>query len=311
MPRRVVNWLQFAANGLAVGSILLMAAVGLSLLYGVKRFANFAHGEFLTLGAYVAYAAAVQARLGFPLGVLAAVAALPLLGVALEWGVFSRLRARPPIVLLIASVGVSFVLQNVVRVVWGTRDLSFPLPAETSLRLGLGIALTPSKLLLIALGASTALGLHALLTSTKLGKAMRATADNYDLARITGIPTRRVEYAAWALGAGLAGAGGVALGAVTLLNPNMGFNQLLLLFAAVILGGVGSLYGAMLGALLIGVALEVSKPLLVMAGAASTLSPAVAFAILVATLLLRPEGIAGGERGRPKPWRRARRPAHG
>lgn len=308
----MVEWLQFVANGLAVGSILLLGAVGLSLLYGVKRFANFAHGDFMTLGAYVAFTVSVTWGHDLLVAVLVAMLTVPLLGIALEWAVFDRLRARPATVALIASVGVSFVLQNIVRAVWGTQDLGYALQAETQVPLVGGAALTPLKLLLIVLAAATALGLHLLLTRTKLGLALRATADNYDLARVTGIPVRRVEYAAWALGGSLAALGGVCLAAVTLLNPNLGFQQLLLIFAAVLLGGVGSIYGAMLGAVVIGLAIEVSKPLLTeFAGLPSTLSPAVAFAILVLVLLLKPEGIAGTAtkgRGlrRALPWRSAR-----
>lgn len=295
----MVNWLQFAANGLSVSAIILLGAVGLSLLYGIKRFANFAHGDLMTLGAYVAYAVAVQFKLGLLAGAVVAVATAPLVGALLEWGLFARLRVRPAVVLLIASVGVSFALQNLLRVVWGTQDLSYPLQVEAAIDVGLGISMTPTKLALIGIAAATALALHALLTLTKAGKALRATADNYDLARLTGIPVKRVEYAAWGLSCALAAAGGVALGAVTLLNPNMGFAQLLLIFAAVILGGVGSLYGAMLGALVIGVAMELAKPALEMAGQSSTLSLAVAFVILVLVLLAKPEGItAPGTRRR-------------
>jgi len=303
---RVVDLLPFVANGVAVGSILLLAAAGLSLLFGVKRFANFAHGDLMALGAYACYAAWVQAGWGLAAGIGVALLVVPLAGMALEWSLFARLRSRPPAVLLMASVGVSFALQNVLKVVWGTRDHSFPRPAETVVALGWGVALTPTKLLLIALAAGAALGLHLLLTRTKLGKAMRATADNHDLARITGIPTRRVELAAWALSGALAAAGGIALGAVGVLTPDMGFHQLLLIFAAVILGGIGSPYGAMLGAMVVGIAMEFSKPLLQQQGIAPTLSPAVAFAILVAMLLLRPEGLMGTARARGPAWARRR-----
>lgn len=303
----MVNWLQFLANGMAVGSIILMGAVGLSLIYGVKRFANFAHGEFMTVGAYLAFAAAVQWQLGLVAGVAVALALVPLLGIGLEWGLFDKLRTRPAIVSVIVTVGVSFFLQNVVRIVWGTQDLGYPLLAETAIPLGLGVSVTPLKLAIMGIAAASALGLHVLLTFTKLGKALRATADNFDLARITGIPVRRVEYTAWALSGALAAAGGIALAAVTLLNPIMGFAQLLLIFAAVILGGVGSPYGAMLGAMVIGIALELSKPALELAGQASSLSPAVAFVILVVVLLVRPEGIAGRGRGARRLLRAGRR----
>lgn len=289
-----MNWLQFFANGVAVGSILLLAAVGLSLLYGVKRFANFAHGDFMTLGAYVAFTVAVLGGQDLVLATIAAMLTVPLLGIALEWGVFDRLRTRPPAVSLIASVGVSFILQNLIRAIWGTQDLGYALQAETQVPLFGGAALTPLKMLVIVLAAAAALGLHLLLRRTRIGKALRATADNYDLARITGIPVRRVEYTAWALGGALAALGGVCLAALTLLNPHMGFQQLLLIFAAVLLGGVGSPYGAMLGAMVIGLAIEVSKPVLEeYAHVSGTLSPAVAFGILVLVLLLKPEGIAG------------------
>jgi branched-chain amino acid transport system permease protein len=296
MPGCLVNWLQFAANGMVVAGILLLGAVGLSLLYGVKRFANFAHGDFMTLGAYLTFTIGVERGLGLWGGAVVAMALVAVLGIALEKGVFDRLRARPPVVSVIAAVGLSFILLNLVRAAWGTQDMTYPLLAETAIPIGLGVHLTPLKLQVIGLAVVVALGVHALLRYTTLGKALRATADNYDLARVTGIPVKRVEAFAWALAGALAALGGVALGALTLLNPNMGLQQLLLIFAAVILGGVGSPYGAMLGALVIGLSMELAQPVLAAAGIAATLSPAVAFAILVGVLLVRPEGIVGSAR---------------
>ncbi|HVL88052.1 MAG TPA: branched-chain amino acid ABC transporter permease [Candidatus Thermoplasmatota archaeon] len=284
--------LQFVVNGLVVGGILVLGAVGLTLVYGIRRFANFAHGDFLTLGAYVAWVVNVQMGLDVVVAAIVAMVSIALFGLALEHGLFWRFEGRGPLPPLIATVGLSFVLQNVVRMVWGTSPLTFRLPAETAMRLG-PVAVTPTRLLALAVAVLVAIGLHVLLTRTRLGIAMRATADDVELARTTGIDTRVVVAAVWLLGGALAALAGVFLAATTQLSPTMGFGMLLLLFASVILGGIGSPYGAVLGGFLIGLSTEVSKPVFFALNLNATYSLAVAFVVMIVVLLLRPTGILG------------------
>ncbi len=295
-----------AKQGLVDASIIMPGAVGLSLLYGIRKFANFAHGELMTLGGYTAFLVNVQ--LGIPLGwgFLVAPIALAVIGVLLELQIFSKLDGRGPIYPLVASIGLALFLQNLVAVIWGTGITSYRYAAPTDWILPGGITLNPIKgLLTILLAVLSMVLIHVLLTRTTLGKAMRATADNAELARATGIRTRRVILWTWVVSSALAGVGGIFIGVARDVRPTMGFDLLLLIFAAVILGGIGSAYGAMLGGIVIGLATDMSIPYLgwidrntglLVHG--SAYSQAVAFIIMVIVLLIRPEGILGVRRER-------------
>lgn len=297
--------LQFVVNGVVVGGIFVLGAVGLSLIYGIRNFANFAHGELMALGAYVAFTLnnmfeGVQVNI-----ILAAVVAffvVSFVGVLLEYTVFHRLEGRGVAAPLIASFGLFFIIQNLVRIIWGTRPEQYYIPetflgysTRTAIPLAFGISLTLIQMFTLLIAFILVTFLHILLKYTKLGKAMRATSDNFELAKVTGINTWLVIIWTWFIGAGFAAVAGVLLGLNTQLRPIMGFQVLLFLFAAVILGGIGSAYGALLGGLAIGIANEVSKFLLSSVGVDSAFSPAVAFGVLVIMLIVRPEGILGGE----------------
>ncbi len=298
--------LNSAVQGVADASIIIPGAIGLSLLYGIRKFANFAHGDLMTLGAYVAYFVNVQQGLDLIWGFIVAPIVLALLDIVLELTIFSKLENRGPVSPLVASIGVALVVQNMVSIYWGTSPLSYHIPPVLSWNLPGGILLNPlTGLATIVLSAVFMLLVHALLSWTTLGKAMRATSDNMELARATGIKTRRVILWTWVVSLALAGVGGVVLGlSQHRLLTTMGFDFLLLIFAAVILGGIGSAYGAMLGGLIIGLATDMSVPYLqwldnnlgLTHGAAY--SGAVAFIIMVVVLLLRPEGILGTRRER-------------
>lgn len=297
--------LNSAINGVADASILIPGAIGLSLLYGIRKFANFAHGELMTLGGYTAFLVNVQLGLSLFWGFLAAPIALALVGILLELLIFSKLEGRGSIPALVASIGLSLFLQNLVAVIWGTNINSYRYALPDNWVFFGGLTLNPLRgALTIFLAAMFMIVVHGLLTWTTLGKAMRATADNMDLARTTGIKTRRVILWTWVLSAALAGVGGILIGITRDVRPTMGFDLLLLIFASVILGGIGSAYGAMLGGLVIGLATDISIPYLqwldthagLVNGAAY--NPAIAFIIMVIVLLVRPEGILGTRRER-------------
>ena len=280
--------LQTLIFGVATGAVISLSAVGLSLSYGVTRFINFSYGEFLTLGAYFAVLG-VALGLSLPLAIVVAMVAVGVAGVALARIFFDPLMSRGFLPLLVTSVGLAFVLQNVVRMFAGSNPIRFPLPLMRPWHVGaLFVPKVPVLVVVVALLAM--IGVHLLLTLTRIGKMMRATSDNPALARASGISTARVLAATWFLSSAIGGLGGVLLAMTQIaVQPVMGWSFLLVVFSAVLLGGIGNPYGAMLGSLVVGLGIELGT---------TYLSPdyghAFAFLILVLVLLLRPRGILRG-----------------
>ncbi len=297
--------LEFAANGVVYSSIIVLASIGLSLIYSIAGFANFAHGDTMTVGAYATLVAfgliggVGFTVLGLPLGFFAAVG-VGIVAAAVVAVVTQRLVYDPldvgSIGLLITSIGVAFVYRALIQMGFGADAIRYDIASLRPIEglLPYGIRITYHDLATVVSAAVLVVGLHVLLQHTDLGRKMRAMADNPDLARVSGIRTYRVTLWSWIIGAGLAGAGGAFLGLFNQLLPRMGFNLLLVVFAAVILGGIGSVYGAVLGGFLIGMVVEMT-PLLSRAGIPIGIeyAEAVAFLIMVVILLVRPNGIAG------------------
>lgn len=280
--------LQTLVYGLALGGVIAVSAVGLTLAYGVTRFINFAFGEFLTLGAFLCLAL-VQAGLGLPLAGLAAAVGVGLIGVIIARLFYDPLMSRGLLPLLVTSVGVAFVAQNMLRMIAGSNPTRFPLPLMRPIELG-GLFVPREQLLILGVALAAMLAVHLLLRFTMLGKKMRAVADDPALARVAGISARRVLDATWFVSALIGGLGGILL-AVTQITvaPQMGWHFLLVVFAAVLLGGIGSPYGAMIGGLLIGLAMELGATYI-----AANYSYAFAFVVLICVLVLRPRGLMGG-----------------
>ena len=296
-----------AVNGIFLGSILALGAVGITLVFGVMRFANIAHGDMMTMGAYVTFFLLVSVlpehtglgpfTFGFTLLIALPVsmAAVAALAVGMDILVFRKLRLRRAniVTIEIASLGVAIAIRGFVQMVWGTPVRYFPNEGRTHFSLPADISIAPNHLFVSGAALVLAIALHLLLTRTKQGKAMRATSDNPDLARASGINTDRVLLWTWAIAGALAGAAGVLLvifNATAQLKPTMGFQLLVPLFAAVVVGGIGNPYGAFLGAMLIGISMEVST-----AWALPTYKPAIAFTVMVVVLLFRPRGILGSK----------------
>lgn len=274
--------------GLSTGAVIAVGAVGLSLSYGVTRFINFSYGDLLTLGAY-ASVALVALSVPLPLAVVLAMLIVGVIMVGLARLLFDPLMKRGTLPLLVTSVGLAFVLQNLVRMLAGSGAIRFPLPLMRPWTFG-ELFVPKVPVLVIVVGTVTMVLVHLMLARTDVGKRMRATSDDPDLARACGIRTRRVLDATWFVSAAIAALAGVLLGMTQIaLQPVMGWHFLLVVFAAVLLGGIGHAQGAMLGALIVGLGIELGT---------SYLSPdygyAVAFAILIAVLLLRPRGLMGG-----------------
>jgi branched-chain amino acid transport system permease protein len=283
--------------GIVIGCIYSMGAIGVSLVFGNLRFANFAHGALMTIGAY--FALTFLRLTGLPLVAVLPLAMLAtgLLCVALDRLFLRPFRASATIISLIASFGLALMIQSSVQLIWGVGLQSYvPGVIQRPIMVFDAVRISPRHIWIIASAMVLMLLLHLLLSRTKIGKAMRAMSDSAELARLTGIDTERVIVATWMIAGGLAAAAGVMLGYDTQLKPMMGFEILLPIFAAAILGGIGQPYGAMAGGLVIGIAQElVSYPWI---GTAPLISPSykegVAFAIMVIMLIWRPSGLFKG-----------------
>src|SRR5881628_2460637 len=296
-----VTILNYTIAGLSVSSIVIVAAIGLTLVYGMRGFANFAYGDIMSLGAYVALLVNING-LSLIWGAILSFVVLALVGILLELIVFSRLEGRGAVPPIVASVGVGLIIQNGIRTIATTTPWIYRVEAIQEIPIVPGLGVHPIRHILTpAVGLLFVFLTHILLTYTNLGKAMRATADNFELAKATGIDTKRVRYATWAISCAFASTAGVLLGLGTVISPTMGFDILLLVFAAVILGGIGSPYGAMVGGIVVGLSQEMVVPLLIWLGRrdviglehATAYKIAVPFVILIGVLLLRPWGIAG------------------
>ncbi|WP_199231089.1 branched-chain amino acid ABC transporter permease [Falsiroseomonas bella] len=302
--------LQLIADGLVVGSVIALGAVGLTLTYSILRFANFGQGEFMTWGAYLAVSAlavvlaATGAGVMEPLGpfsfgwqlivaMILAAALTAVLALLVDWLLFRRLRRGNAITLVIASFGAALALRNLVQFLYGTLPEYYTREIQIAIRLvprdvlG-GLRITPDQMLVIGLTLVLMLALQGLLTRTTLGRAMRATAQNPALARVAGVDVEGVIRATWVIGAALAAVAGVLAGVVGQVRPGLGFELLLPLFAAAILGGIGSVRGAVVGGYIVGLAESLSVPLV-----GAEYRAATAFVVLIGILLLRPTGLFG------------------
>jgi branched-chain amino acid transport system permease protein/neutral amino acid transport system permease protein len=288
--------------GVMLGGVLALGSIGLTLVYGVLKFPNFSHGALVTIGAYTAFAVVSALPNGVPLGpfsfgwefLVALIVSMPVVGVialAVDRVIYRRLRNQKASLVLfaMASLGMAFFLRSLVYMIWGA-DFHFyyqgrPNPA---LELPLGIRIQADQLFILGMAMTLVLLTWLLLVKTRMGKAMRATADNPELAQVRGIDTERVIAWTWIISGGLAAAGGVMYGLTSQLRPEMGFWLLLPMFAGTILGGIGNPFGALVGALIIGVVQQVSAAFLNPA-----YGPAVAFALMIVMLLIRPQGLFG------------------
>ena len=286
----------YLVPGLVLGSIYALGAIGLSLTFGILRFANFAHGETMTLGAYFAWTL-VQFTGWHPLAVLPIAMVLTVLVVlGIDKGFYKPLRASPTIMLMIASFGMMLMVRSVVQFVWGVQIKAMVPGIQMPIVMFDWLRISPKHVTIVISAFVLMFAVHYLLIHTKIGKAMRAMADSPELARLTGINTEHVITATWIIGAALAAAAGILLAVDTHVETMMGFKLLLPIFAATILGGIGRPYGAVAGGLVIGLAEELSSYPWI--GIEPLLNPGykagVAFAIMVAMLIWRPSGLFRG-----------------
>jgi branched-chain amino acid transport system permease protein len=281
--------LQAILNGVMTGALLAVPAVGFSAMFSVLRYPNFAIASYATVGAFAAWV--VNVTFGLPVlpSLAAAFLVTASIGLICEKAALSPLRSAGPLAVAIASIALGVVLENVVRFGFGNDLRAFDLPILRDWRFG-AIRIGPQQLqnALIALAIMAAV--FAFLKLTAMGRAMRAVADNTDLARLRGIRPERIEALAVFTGCGLCGVGGMLIGLDTSIDPLTGFRVLLAVFAAAVLGGLGSIPGAVAGAFLLGIAEEMS--LLV---APPTYRSAVGFLIILCVLTIRPRGLFGSK----------------
>jgi branched-chain amino acid transport system permease protein len=279
---------QYVFNGIVTGGILALPAVAFSVLWKLLRFPNFAVGTYLTIGAFAAFA--VNRGRGWRLE-WAWLVALVVTG-AVAWAVdrvaFRPMRDRRPFALAIASIGIAFFLENVVRFVWGNDYRSYDVPVTRALT-WVGLRVGREQLVILGVGVALMLLVQGFLRWTRLGIAMRATADNPPLARVKGLPTERIVGLATVGAGALAGGAGVFIGLDTTIDPLLGTGVIITVFAAAILGGIGSAPGALAGALIVGIMEEASTMVI-----PPTYKSAIGFAIILVVLLVQPRGLFGG-----------------
>ncbi|WP_013325104.1 branched-chain amino acid ABC transporter permease [Gloeothece verrucosa] len=281
---------QILFNGLAIGSVIALAAVGLTLSYGILRLSNFAHGDFMTLGAYITWLANING-LNLWLSIILGAGGTVIAMLVSEYLIWKPMRDRraSSTTLIIISIGLALFIRNGILFIWGGSNQRYDLPVMAAMDL-LGVKVAFDRVLAITMAIIAIIVLHFLLQKTKIGKAMRAVADNVDLARVSGINVEWVVLWTWIITGVLTAIGGAIFGLIVGgIRPNMGWFLILPMFASVILGGIGNPYGAIAGALVIGVAQELSVPWL-----GSDYKLGVALLIMIVILLVRPQGLFRG-----------------
>ena len=291
-------FLQQLLNGLTLGSIYALIALGYTMVYGIIQLINFAHGEIFMVGAYAGMTVlllAGQAASG-PHGAVWLLAALAasavvccLIGLSVERLAYRPLRAAPKLSVLITAIGISFFLQNVVMLGFGAEDRYVP-PVLSAGPWGRGaVTVTPLQVIIFGVSLALMVGLQGIVHGTRLGRSMRATAQDPLAARLMGISVDRVIACTFAIGSALAGAGGLLFGAYySAINFHDGYLTGLKAFTAAVLGGIGNIPGAVVGGLLLGLLEGLGAGYL-----SSQWKNVIAFAVLVLVLLLRPHGLLG------------------
>jgi len=286
----------YLVPGLTIGSVYALGAVGISMIFGILRFAHFAHGDLMTIGGYGVLTAVwfipIHPLLLLPFGIaLAIVSAL-----AVDQFFYKPLRKLPTIYTVIASFGVALIFRSLAQLFWSSGNQVFTSGVRMPVVLFDTFRISELHMQVIILTLIIAIALHFFLTRSKLGRAMRAVSDEPELAAVAGLDTERVVRWTWVIGASMAATAGVFAGMDTSMHPNLGWNLLLAMFAAAVLGGIGKPMGAIAGGLIIGIAEETAtftwfsdEPFI-----SPSYKSAVAFFIMVALLLFRPQGLFKG-----------------
>jgi branched-subunit amino acid ABC-type transport system permease component len=291
----VTQFVQLLVNGLVTGSILALAGVGVSLVYGILRVVNFAQGEYITYGAFAAFVVNVTWSGNIVLAAIVAVVAIAALGIGLELSFWRPMRRRRAGVftMFVASLGLSLIMRGVLYSIAGPDPRTYKIDVFQVYDIH-GVRLSESQMLAIVIAFVSIVLVGLLFSRTHIGRSMRALSDNRELAAVAGVNVDRIVLVTWVIAGGLAGLAGVLQGLVqSSFDANMGFVLLLPVFAAVVLGGIGSAYGALAGGLLLGIAMELSTWSAFGGGLSPVWEQVVAFSVLIAMLLVRPQGLLG------------------
>jgi branched-subunit amino acid ABC-type transport system permease component len=280
--------LHLTVTGVLVASLLALGAVGLSLTFGVARFANVAHPDFMMLGAYATFAFNTLIGVPFWWAALLGIGAALLVGVPVARLAYDKLPVTGTVQLLVISIGVSFILRHAVLLAFGSGLLQFAVPLQRPYVWG-PVRLTGHQILTLIVAAVLVLAVHLLLSRTRLGRILRAIADNAVLTEIAGADVGRARLAMWLIAVLLASTGGILFGLNLVIQPNMGWDLVIPIFSAAIVGGIGNPYGAMGGALIIGLAQEWSTLVI-----PASYKEAIAFGAMALCLMFRPRGLWGG-----------------
>ncbi len=286
-----MNLVQYLINGISIGSVYAIVALGYTMVYGIAKMLNFAHGDIIMIGAYMSYCATNYLGLHPVVGLVIAMAVCILLGIAIEAMAYRPLRGVPSLAVLITAIGVSYFLQNAAQLIWGSAPKNYTsIVSMAPLTFFHGsLVITGEVLVTIAASVVIMIGLTLFTGKTKMGKAMRAVSEDRDAAQLMGIPVNRTISTTFAIGSALAAVAGVLLcSTVPTLMPTTGSMPGIRAFTAAVLGGIGSIPGAMLGGILLGIIETLSKAYL-----STQFSDAIVFAVLILVLLVKPSGLLG------------------
>ena len=285
----MIQLVETLISGLTLGSIYALIALGYTMVYGIAKMLNFAHGDIIMIGAYAVIVSVATLRLPAVVAILISVAVCTLLGVTIEFLAYRPLRQSPPLTVLITAIGVSYLLQNVALLIFGSEQKSTPRMFQIpDLKLG---AVTISGVALLTLGVTAVImiALTLFINKTRMGKAMRAVSEDKEAAELMGISVNRTITVTFAIGSALAAVASIFFGATYVyIKPTTGSMPGIKAFTAAVFGGIGSVPGAMLGGILLGVLEQLSKTYI------STLwSDAIVFGVLVLVLVVKPSGLLG------------------
>ena len=286
-----MNILQYCINGISIGSVYAIIALGYTMVYGIAKMLNFAHGDVIMVGAYICYC--VTNYLGLPpiVGVLASMAVCTVLGIIIEGLAYKPLRGTPSLAVLITAIGVSYFLQNAAQLIWSSSPKSFTSVVSNIKPFHLFGSLTVTGEVLVTVAASVAimLGLTWFTGKTRIGKSMRAVSEDRDAAQLMGINVNKTISITFAIGSALAAVAGVLMcSSIPVLMPTTGSMPGIRAFTAAVLGGIGSIPGAMLGGILLGIIETFAKAFL-----STQFSDAIVFGVLIVILLVKPAGLLG------------------
>lgn len=296
----LIQYLQYFLNGITLGAIYALIALGYTMVYGILKFINFAHGDILMVGAYtglLTYTALLGGStngawmlIAFFLAMLVSMAFCAILGMFIEKVAYKPLRNANRLAPLLSAIGVSFILSNGAAWIFGTQSRRFPYPFDDTPIVIAGLSITPHQILTIVVSIIMMIVLTSFVNKTRMGKAMRATSLDQPTSELMGIDVNHVISMTFAIGSALAAVGGILASFDFRVSASMGTMTGLKAFVAAVIGGIGNIQGAMLGGIILGILESVGAPLL---GIPSSLRDAIAFAVLIIILLVKPDGILG------------------